>query len=335
MSHTTRSHRSATSAPTTSLRWSFSTAVHHRSSPATVAGRSSSTGLFWTSPTSQASGRYRKGTVSDSRKNHSGTVVQRSSSRPGSRRPSASAIAAGARGVTETVGTDEPGDARHGRDSIEPRSEGLGTKIASVRISCCSHGGPCHEHGIPAPVPAGPGRHAAAGPRPGRRRRRRAARRGAAGDRRRHRFVGGRRPGLPPRHPLRSLRRRGAARPRAGAAARVAALARVRRSRPGRDSARRAAPLRRDAGGLHGLVRLRSGCFARARRRGLRDPRPAEDGANPGLAAVRPAGDSSGVWHWRLVAPVEARAELAVAPQRPRTEERPRGVAVFAATPPD
>ncbi len=62
---------------------------------------------------------------------------------------------------------------------------------------------------------------------------------------------------------------------------------------------------------------------------------PPKTAPTPAWRRIDLPGDSSGVWHWRLVAPVEARAELAVAPQRPRTEERPRGVAVFAATPPD
>ncbi len=46
-------------------------------------------------------------------------------------------------------------------------------------------------------------------------------------------------------------------------------------------------------------------------------------------------GDSSEVWRWRLVEPVEARADLAAAPQRPRHEEKSRGVAVYAVKSPD
>jgi len=46
-------------------------------------------------------------------------------------------------------------------------------------------------------------------------------------------------------------------------------------------------------------------------------------------------GDSREVWRWRLVEPVEARADLAAAPQRPRHEARSRGVAVYAAKTPD
>lgn len=61
---------------------------------------------------------------------------------------------------------------------------------------------------------------------------------------------------------------------------------------------------------------------------------PPKVAPSPAWRRIDLPGDSSGVWRWRPVAPVEARAELAVAPQRPRNEERPRGVAVFAATPP-
>lgn len=62
---------------------------------------------------------------------------------------------------------------------------------------------------------------------------------------------------------------------------------------------------------------------------------PPKVAPSPAWRRVDLPGDSSGLWRWRPVAPVEARAELAVAPQRSRSDERQRGLPVFAATPPE
>ena len=62
---------------------------------------------------------------------------------------------------------------------------------------------------------------------------------------------------------------------------------------------------------------------------------PPKAAPSPAWRRIDLPGDSSGVWRWRPLAPVEARAELAAAPQRPRSDERQRGVPVFAATPPE
>lgn len=63
-----------------------------------------------------------------------------------------------------------------------------------------------------------------------------------------------------------------------------------------------------------------------------------EPGTPVGEAARRRLELAAGphdVWRWRTVEAIEARADLATAPQRPRLEQRSRGVAVYAAKPAD